>query len=533
MAIFGFAMTRAALTAFFLLSGSAARFAVESEDDGILIMDEANFDAIVAEHQHGILVDFYAPWCGHCKKLAPEYKKAAATLLRETDPPVRLGMVDAIEEEELALKYGVSGFPTLKFFREGNEPTEYEGGRTERDIVAYLKKRTGPPATFVRDSAELAKALKRHSEVLIVGFFTAEEIESGYQGRLFMDLAAAVDEYEFVHTPDASIAMDESLFKALDVVEEAELQGSIVILKNYDERRSVLPVKPGIKLMEAKQWVLRMSTPKLMQFSQDRSRQIFKGPVKVHMLTFVDTAATYMDALKKTLTTLSDDRRGEILHVYVPSSEDRVMNYFGLDKKELPRTIIVDVSRSDGGAGSMKKYLFTGSKLHTLGELRQFENDYFAGALSPLLKSEDSKPSDMRGKVKIVTGNTFQADVAENVEHDVLLMFYAPWCGHCKALMPKWDDLGDMLSGVTKETKDNAPFVAKMDATANEIDETGIIIRGFPTIYYFPADKQQPPELYDGGRETGDFVTFLQRRATKFFELNGGLRGGPGFHDEL
>ena len=335
------------------------------------------------------------------------------------------------------------------------------------------------------------------------------------------------------HEPIATTGDNAAPTEEGAAAEEQQYQGSIVIFKNFDEKRSVFPVTPESKIEELTDWILKMSTPKLMQFSQDRSRQIFKGPIKNHMLTFVETSGTYMDGLKETLATLADDHRGEMLHVYVPSSEDRVMSYFGLEKKDLPRTVIVDISKADGGAGSMKKYLFSGSKLHTLEDLRQFESDFFAGVLSPVLKSEDDKPGNMRGKVKVITGKKFKEDVAENVEHDVLLMFYAPWCGHCKALIPKWDDLGDIFYDVTKESKDSVPFVAKMDATANEIDEAGVVIRGFPTIYYFPADKSQPPELYDGGRETEDFVKFLQRRATKAFELKDGMKGGPEYHDEL
>ena len=503
---------------------SAAHFQVQKEEDSILILDESNFESTLASHTT-LLVSFYAPWCGHCKKLAPELQKAATTLLKE-EPPIRIGMIDAIEEEELAKKHGVTGFPTLLFFRDGQAPVEYEGGRSEREITAYVRKRTGPPASFV-SSADFEKVLKKYPDVLVVGFFNAEEMESGYQGKLLQAVAASVDEYEFIHTPDAGILDEENLEGG------GVLQGKVVIFKDFDEKRSVFSVTPDTTVKELSLWILKMSTPKLMQFSQDRSRQIFKGPVKQHMLTFVDPTASYMGELKETLTTLADDHRGEILHIYVPSSEDRVMNYFSLEKKELPKTVIVDVSKSDGGAGSLKKYLFTGSKLHTLEDLRQFESDFLAGTLTPILKSEDDKPGNMRGKVKIITGKSFRVDVAENVEHDVFLMFYAPWCGHCKALLPKWDDLGDKFYDVTKESKDTVPYIAKLDATANEIEEAGVVIRGFPTIYFFPADKTKSPELYDGGREVKDFVTFLQRRSTKSFELKDGLKGGPDYHDEL
>ena len=90
-----------------------------SGKEAVLTGTGANFGEIVTGNDF-VAVEFYANWCGHCKKLAPEWEKAAK-LLRKNDPPIALVKVEATEEgnKELASKYGVQGFPTIKVMRFG------------------------------------------------------------------------------------------------------------------------------------------------------------------------------------------------------------------------------------------------------------------------------------------------------------------------------------------------------------------------------------------------------------------------------
>jgi protein disulfide-isomerase A1 len=100
-----------AMAAAFALSGTQAA----ETDEGVLVLTDSNFDEELAKYDY-LLVEFYAPWCGHCKQLAPEYAKAAQRLA-QNDPPYHIAKVDATEHKQVAERFGIKGFPTLFFFK--------------------------------------------------------------------------------------------------------------------------------------------------------------------------------------------------------------------------------------------------------------------------------------------------------------------------------------------------------------------------------------------------------------------------------
>jgi protein disulfide-isomerase A1 len=113
-----------------LLGAAAAVSASEpaaeaAEDVNVLALTGETFNDFVKEHQL-VLAEFYAPWCGHCKALAPKYEEAA-TILKEKDIP--LVKVDCTVEEELCRTYEVDGYPTLKVFRGPDSHKPYGGAR--------------------------------------------------------------------------------------------------------------------------------------------------------------------------------------------------------------------------------------------------------------------------------------------------------------------------------------------------------------------------------------------------------------------
>jgi len=105
----------------------------------VIEVTDDNFDNVVLDNKKFVLVEFFAPWCGHCKSLAPDYEKLAAAFATELD--VALVKIDADANKIKAKKYDVSGFPTLIWFNKDNEYETYEGDRALSTLVDFVNEK--------------------------------------------------------------------------------------------------------------------------------------------------------------------------------------------------------------------------------------------------------------------------------------------------------------------------------------------------------------------------------------------------------
>jgi len=450
------------------------------------VLTDSNFEEAIAANDL-LLVEFYAPWCGHCKSLAPEYAKAAGSL-KEKNASVKLAKVDATEAKNLATQFGVQGFPTLKFFR-GGKPTEYNGGRTEAEIVSWLLKKSGPVAAKVTSEEELTH-LKEANDAFVLGFFASEE---SAEAKAFLAVAAEIDAISF------AISSDDAIKNSLALTGDA-----IVVIKTFDDLRNDHAASTDVNVI--KSFIAGASVPLIQTFSPESSQKIFKSPIQKHTLFFTDAAADHHAPTLAAFQATAMEFRGKSLFINVPSSESRVLEYFGIKPDELPKMVLGDMS---GEGGQMKKYPMDGP--YEPEAIKKFLTEALSGKMKPTLKSEAVAPEDTTGAVTVLKGTSFKELVIDNT-NDVLVEFYAPWCGHCKKLAPIWDELGAKFKG----KKDNI-VIAKMDATANEIDVAGVDVKGFPTIYFFKGSDKTKPIKYEEGRELDDLVKYLSKNAHNSF----------------
>eukprot|EP00210_Caulerpa_lentillifera_P007336 g7012.t1 len=125
-----------------------------SKDSDVVNLSEDNFDKKVRKSEELWLVEFYAPWCGHCKNLKPEWEKAAT----ELSGKVKVGAVDCTAHESVCREFGVQGYPTLKYFGmdKSTGAEDYPGGRDASSIVSFALEKWSKfaPAPEVKELTE-------------------------------------------------------------------------------------------------------------------------------------------------------------------------------------------------------------------------------------------------------------------------------------------------------------------------------------------------------------------------------------------
>jgi len=436
----------------------------------VVVLTGAAFDKHLKDNRHS-LVEFYAPWCGHCKKLEPEFDKASLSLKDK----VVLGKVDATEEKDLASRYKVKGFPTMIWFEDGKD-VEFDGGRTAEGIIEWAQSMIG--AAVTETAVPPAPAGDKPQVVLRAG-----SLLPGFEEAAKLNRRKAA----WFYVKDAG---------AMKVVLQHRGEEALELTDGMNDKDKVSTfvvdnVLPLFGRLDGDSWDKYMDGGKGLVWS------LFPNPTGAIEDVENQHRAMMTDVAKKVkknyVVTVTDTDK----------FKEAVDNMLGVTK--FPAVAV------QKKAGDKRKYVYEGQM--TADSIVKFVQDVDEGKVGPKLKSEPVPPAS-DDAVKVLVGSTLQAELFQP-DKDVLLEVYAPWCGHCKKLDPEYQKLAKKIK---KEELTDLLVMAKIDGTANDSPIDSVDWTGFPAIFYAKAGTNEA-SVYDGERTAKGLWKYIKKHATKAQEI--------------
>ncbi|USP73330.1 Protein disulfide-isomerase [Curvularia clavata] len=455
----------------------AAFFAAVAAASDVKQLKTDNFKSFIEENDL-VLAEFFAPWCGHCKALAPEYE-TAATALKEKD--IALVKVDCTEEQDLCQEYGVEGYPTLKVFRGLENISPYGGQRKADSLISYMTKQALPAVSEV--TKDTLEEFKTADKVVLVGYFAADDKASN---ETFTSVANGLrDNYLFGATNDPELAKAEGV-----------KQPGLVLYKSFDNGKDIF--SEAFEADAIRSFAKVSATPLIGEVGPETYSTYIAAGIPLAYI-FAETPEEREEFVKE-LKPLAAKHKGKINFATIDAKAfGQHAGNLNLKVGTWPAFAIQEIKKNE-------KYPFDQESKITEKSISKFVDDFLAGKIEPSIKSEPI-PESNDGPVKVVVAHNYKDLVMDN-DKDVLLEFYAPWCGHCKALAPKYEELGQLYAS---EELSKLVTIAKVDATANDVPDE---VQGFPTIKLFPAGKKDAPVDYSGSRTVEDFVKFIKENGS-------------------
>jgi len=476
----------------------------------VIELTTANFDETVNK-QPIMLVEFFAPWCGHCKKLKPEYEQAARLLKPEGIP---LATVDATVEKDIAKKYDVTGYPTLKIFRNG-KVSEFKGGRTSHDIVSTMKVEKNPHTIEITTSSQKKEA-EKPATVKVIGLFPGSN-KDAIEYQIFEELTNEFrSSYSCSHSFDASFAS--KLFKVSSPTLVVAYPNLYVAKKEKPFVTTAINAESSIA--DLTKFISSNDKPLVGDYDCTNCGQIYDAVDTVRIYTSKDYGKGFDKNTKywqEKAATVARKFAGKGLHFVMCDEGKQSTDMASMKLTDLGVETVFGIKTAKGDKYSPDEEEL--DDMDDFGEtLTEFIEQYLAGKLKPRRKSAPV-PKKQTGPVTVVVGSTFDK-IVKDPTRDVLVEFYAPWCGHCKQLEPKYNQLAKELKS------DKNLVIAKVDATANDFPSE-YSVKGFPTIYFVPAGGNKEPIAYEGAREVEDLKKFIKDNAVLAFT------GGKVLREEL
>lgn len=484
-------------------SGPSDGEAIAPADSAVVKLTADKFESFLVENPL-VLAEFFAPWCGYCKQLGPEFAKAADSL-KESHPDIKLAQIDCTEEADLCQSFEIRGYPTLKVFR-GAVNDDYQGPREAAGIADHMVQLSLPAIQVVKNYNKFMEAAEAQTRPYIIQIFPSAAHKSGAaQNETYSQLADQErSRFSFFTINDDKIIAE--LDKKVNVDLSTKTPKYLVVHPGeYDDVRELEGELEREAFIE---WASNAMVPDFGDINRDTYLLYMnsKLPLGYYFYNTAEEREEINDFFKEQ----GKKYRGKINFVGLDASQfGRHAEVLNMDPEIVP---LFAIQQGPGG----KKFGVNQTE-HPEGPapevISEFVELFLAGKAEPIIKSEPlptQEEIDAQAVTKLVTHNYDK--VLGDYSKDVFVKYYAPWCGHCKKLAPIWEELAEAFDS-------DQVVIADIDHTLNDV-ETPLVIEGYPTLVFYPANGEVNPETgfrkhitYNGARELEDFIKFVKQSA--------------------
>ncbi|KAK0491080.1 protein disulfide isomerase [Armillaria novae-zelandiae] len=452
----------------------------DASPSDVLSLTAADFDDIV-NPEPLILVEFFAPWCGHCKALAPHYEEAA-TELKEKN--IKLAKVDCVDQADLCQANGIGGYPTLRVYKNG-EHADYNGPRKADGIVAYMTKQSLPAVSTV--TAENHVEFQSSDKVVAIAYVSDSSDPLAVE---FTKTAEAHrDDYLFGQSSDPQV------IASLGISAPA-----LIVYRSFDAPSVEYPYPiASATPKDIAEWLAELAIPVIDEVNGD-NYAVYAQSQKPLAYLFLDPSDEGKDAKLAEIKPVAEAFKSKVNFVWIDAvkfgDHGKALN---LQEAKWPSFVVQDLEKQ-------LKYPYDQGKEVSAAAVEDWVQQYLDGKLTPELKSEPI-PESQDESVFTLVGKQFDEVVFDDSK-DVFVEFYATWCGHCKRLKPTWDNLADHFAS----QKDKI-LIAKMEATENDLPPSvPFRVQGFPTLKFKPAGGREWLD-YEGDRGFDSLVAYVTEHA--------------------
>lgn len=283
---------------------------------------------------------------------------------------------------------------------------------------------------------------------------------------------------------------------ALEVFPEAK-ENQVILLKDFDEM--IVYYRDDLAKDKLSAFLDSHLVPIVSDINQKVVELVFKPNGRPAIMYFRSSSAVETESQDAEFRKVAEAHKNELVFIQSDIKDGwgkKLGDYLGIEAETLPQIEYYE-SKNES-----IRYKHTG-KIN-VEEINKFIEDTKKGVLPRFLKSEPL-PTENPGPVYKAVGKNFKEEILDN-DNDILMKFYAPWCGHCKKLEPIYKSIAELLKANSK-----LKFY-DIDATKNDVE--GHPVTGFPVIKLFPGKNKSNAITFEGERNEADIIKFLKEKCS-------------------